>query len=213
MSSNRVICEKMSTREPRAFSFGSSLSSTISLPLLSIRCTSVVYSPVTASFCSAPSNRYGWLQHLRSCMTMLSSRVRLASPLLTAVKSFISSRWYHSRCMVLMPTYSLISFFGGRSFSTSLFSRRSRNGRSTLCSFDTTACCCSASSKLNHSLKSSELENTSGSRKLSSAHSSCRLFCSGVPVISSRFCDSKMRSICDKLECSFLSRCASSTMM
>lgn len=39
----------------------------------------------------------------------------------------------------------------------------------------------------NHSSKSSEEANISGRRKFSNAHSSCRLFCSGVPVSSSRF--------------------------
>ena len=43
---------------------------------------------------------------------------------------------------------------------------------------------CAASSKM------------SGSRKLSIAHSSCRLFCSGVPVISSRKCVENSRTFC-----------------
>ena len=41
--------------------------------------------------------------------------------------------------------------------------------------------------KENHESKSSEDPNTSGSKKLSSAQSSCILFCSGVPVTNSRF--------------------------
>ena len=65
---------------------------------------------------------------------------------------------------------------------------------------------------LNHSSKSSEDENTSGSRKLSSAHSSCRLFCSGVPVMSRRDCVFISRTTPDSFEFSFLMRCASSMM-
>lgn len=61
---------------------------------------------------------------------------------------------------------------------------------------------------VNHESKSSDEPNTSGSKKLSSAHSSCRLFCSGVPVTSRRFLLSRMRMICDSIEFSFLMRCA-----
>lgn len=52
----------------------------------------------------------------------------------------------------------------------------------TLCSWLTTSASESLSWTLNHSSNFSALENTSGSRKLSSAHSSCRLFCNGVPA-------------------------------
>ena len=37
---------------------------------------------------------------------------------------------------------------------------------------------------------------TSGSRKLRSAHSSCRLFCSGVPVMSSLKLVWNIRTVC-----------------
>lgn len=43
----------------------------------------------------------------------------------------------------------------------------------------------------------SDEANTSGKRKLSSDHSSCRLFCSGVPVKSRRFVDRNSRTISD----------------
>lgn len=38
---------------------------------------------------------------------------------------------HHLRCMSLMPILRMVSFFGGRPRSTSLFTRRSRKGRST----------------------------------------------------------------------------------
>ena len=41
--------------------------------------------------------------------------------------------------------------------------------------------------KVNHESKSAEEPKTSGSKKLSRAHSSCMLFCRGVPVMSKRF--------------------------
>ena len=93
----------------------------------------------------------------------------------------------------------MTSFLGLSRFSTSDLRRRSRKGRSTACSRSISE----LSPKqllnrhhrrsiigrvgknkkktdllvLNHSSKSSDELKTSGSRKLSSAHSSCRLFC------------------------------------
>lgn len=69
-------CEKMSTLESRDLSFGSSLSSRTILPAFSTRWSPVVYGGPG----SAPWNRYGWLQHLRSCIAMLSSRERSPPP-------------------------------------------------------------------------------------------------------------------------------------
>lgn len=190
-SSMRVICEKMSTRDPRSFNRGKSLSSSTILPLLSTRWSPVTYGGPG----SAPSNRYGWLQHLRSCMTTLRRRERSAEPSMAAT-SFCSRALYHLRCISLMPILRMVSFFGGRPRSTSAFKRRSKNGLRTLWSWETTsasrAAFCPSSSPSaaapapNHSSKRSEEEKTSGSRKLSRAHSSWRLFCSGVPVMSRR---------------------------
>jgi len=104
-----------------------------------------------------------------------------------------------------MPTFRIISFFGGSDFSTSALSRRSRNGRSTLCSCCTTSTLSSPSAPVpNHSSNCPALPNTSGSRKLSSAQSSCRLFCSGVPVMSNRNCVGIVRTILDSEEFGFL---------
>mmetsp|Transcript_598 Transcript_598/g.2314 ORF Transcript_598/g.2314 Transcript_598/m.2314 type:complete len:290 (+) Transcript_598:1952-2821(+) len=113
-----------------------------------------------------------------------------------------------------MPTFRIISFFGGSDFSTSALSRRSRNGRSTLCSCCTTSTLSSPSAPVpNHSSNCPALPNTSGSRKLSKAQSSCRLFCNGVPVMSKRLLHANMRIVLDRREFSFLMRCASSMMM
>mmetsp|Transcript_11440 Transcript_11440/g.23912 ORF Transcript_11440/g.23912 Transcript_11440/m.23912 type:complete len:217 (-) Transcript_11440:773-1423(-) len=107
----------------------------------------------------------------------------------------------------------MISFFGGRPFSTSFFSRRSKKGRSTLWSCCTTSCWSLSPSILNQSSNCSLSWKSSGTRKLSSAHSSCRLFCRGVPVMSSRLLHFSVRSTTLSREFSFLMRCASSMMM
>ena len=64
----------------------------------------------------------------------------------------------------------------------------------------------------NHESNWSADEKTSGRRKLRSAQSSCRLFCMGVPVMSSRECESRERSTCESFDSSFFMRCASSTI-
>ena len=83
------------------------------------------------------------------------------------------------------------------SSSTSCLRRRRRKGRRIWWSFVTTESCisplitCSSEfsfekSKSNHAWNESRSSKIFGSRKLSSDHSSGRLFCSGVPVSSSR---------------------------
>ncbi len=149
-------------------------------------------------------------------MTMLSRRVLpsfLPTPPLTASMSFSRMLLYHLRCISVSPTNRLISFLGRSDFSTSALTRRSRKGRSTLCSCCTTWSWFSSPLPLNHDSKSSELLKTSGRRKLSSDHSSMRLFCSGVPVIRRRERELKARTICESIESTFLIRCASSITM
>lgn len=128
--------------------------------------------------------------------------------------SFSRSILYHFLCISVIPTYRLISFFGSNECSTSALTRRSKNGRSTLCSCLTTASGSDVSFVLNHASKSSLPsapshlaphadpvrsthldENTSGKMKFNRAHSSCRLFCSGVPVINSLPRDVNIRMI------------------
>ena len=86
MSSKRVICEKIKTREPFSFKRFSSLSSSTSLPLFSMRCSPAKYGGPG----SAPWNKYGWLQHLRNCITMFSSLER-SPPLFTTSMSFCNA--------------------------------------------------------------------------------------------------------------------------
>ena len=105
---------------------------------------------------SAPSKRYGWLQHFRSCINTLSNLILpdLPAPL-TISMSFIRifvyldqqsitttynktiQNTHHSLCILQSPTYIFISFFGGSFFSTSDLRRRSRKGRRTLWSLFT----------------------------------------------------------------------------
>ena len=67
-------CEKMRQREPCCLSRSRSLSSTIIFPAFVTR-----WSPNGSSdLSSTPSKRYGWLQHLRSCMTRFIKRDLLA---------------------------------------------------------------------------------------------------------------------------------------
>mmetsp|Transcript_8914 Transcript_8914/g.21078 ORF Transcript_8914/g.21078 Transcript_8914/m.21078 type:complete len:201 (+) Transcript_8914:1674-2276(+) len=198
MSSTRVIWLKTKTLLPSALALSSSLSSTRSFALFSIRCSpSMKGGPG-----SWPSKRYGWLQHLRSCITMLSNRERSPPLPLIASTSFFSTLAYSAFCILLMGMYMLISVFWGRPFSTSALRRRRRKGRRMRCSFPVTSSAFSEDSK--NASKSSASANSSGSRKLSSAHSSCRLFCSGVPVSSKREWVLSSRTTSESCEFSFL---------
>mmetsp|Transcript_18212 Transcript_18212/g.47508 ORF Transcript_18212/g.47508 Transcript_18212/m.47508 type:complete len:284 (+) Transcript_18212:1770-2621(+) len=199
----------MSTRDPCACSFVRSLSSTISLPpLFTMCCRFGSYGGPS----SAPSNRYGWLQHLRSCIRMFNSRIfsTLPAPFSTSI-SLLSTFVYHSRCILERPTYTFVSFFGGRLFSTSALRRRSIKGLRSLWSFEIISFCMSPSSAvLNHASKSSCEPKTSGTMKLRSAQSSFKLFCSGVPVRRRRLRDLNSRTVTDSFDASFLMRWASS---
>lgn len=62
--------------------------------------------------------------------TVQSAALRLP-PGLNCEECRIDCDAYHSRCILLRPTYILISFFGSSVFSTSAFIRRSRKGRRT----------------------------------------------------------------------------------
>mmetsp|Transcript_15263 Transcript_15263/g.41105 ORF Transcript_15263/g.41105 Transcript_15263/m.41105 type:complete len:254 (-) Transcript_15263:161-922(-) len=206
MSSMRVIWLKISTREPPALSLSSSLSRSVILPAFSMSRWSLM-----KGGSSAPSKRYGWLAHLRSCISTLSMRV-LFPPLIDCTTSMFLERMleYHLVCMSLMPISSLISRLGGRLFSTSDLRRRSRKGRRILCSCSRMSPGAESPSMLNHWSKVSDSEKMSGSKKLSIAQSSCRLFWSGVPEMSMRKCVENMRTTFESTPCSFLMRCASS---
>mmetsp|Transcript_13792 Transcript_13792/g.29115 ORF Transcript_13792/g.29115 Transcript_13792/m.29115 type:complete len:207 (+) Transcript_13792:3709-4329(+) len=105
---------------------------------------------------------------------------------------------------------SLVSFFGGSAQATSFLTRRNMNGRRTVCNFRITFSCPSFPDMENHSSNCSESPNISGSRKFSRAHSSCRLFWRGVPVIKRRKPVLSNRTALLSEEFSFLILCASS---
>mmetsp|Transcript_40665 Transcript_40665/g.129746 ORF Transcript_40665/g.129746 Transcript_40665/m.129746 type:complete len:200 (-) Transcript_40665:691-1290(-) len=109
----------------------------------------------------------------------------------------------------------MVSFLGGRPFSTSALRRRRRKGRSTLCSCATTSAWSPPSSPPlpNHSSNWPAEWKTSGRRKLRSAQSSWRLFWRGVPVMSRRKLVLRVRTTLESMEFSFLIRCASSMTM
>mmetsp|Transcript_5181 Transcript_5181/g.21328 ORF Transcript_5181/g.21328 Transcript_5181/m.21328 type:complete len:333 (+) Transcript_5181:1093-2091(+) len=208
MSSMRVICENTRTRDDCALSLGSSLVRSTSLPALSQRCGPSTYGGPG----SAPSNRYGWLHTLRSCMRMLRSWTRSGPPSALSVCASLDKIFvYHSRCISVSPMYSLTSRFGGRSFSTSFLMRRNMKGRNTVWSFLTTFSLASSSASIeNHDSKSVSEAKMSGSRKLSNAQSSLRLFWSGVPVMRRRNLVGMSRTTFERLDLGFLMRCASS---
>mmetsp|Transcript_11281 Transcript_11281/g.35957 ORF Transcript_11281/g.35957 Transcript_11281/m.35957 type:complete len:249 (-) Transcript_11281:699-1445(-) len=217
MSSTLAMVVKRSTRCPAALSRLSSLSTTTSLPQLVTRC-----SPSTKGGPgSAPSKRYGWLQTFLKCITTLCMAVPPALDDSRPLKSRSSTRRYQSACIGDRGRKSLTSFFGGKPFSTSALSRRSITPCSSRCSRsrDETETWPALESK--ERSKGSDVLKMSGKRKLSSAHSSCRLFWMGVPVSSSRLqpaapcmSEPQMRlSSRISRQFMFFSRCPSSMMM
>ena len=104
----------------------------------------------------------------------------------------------------------IVSVLRGRSFSTSALSLLIMNGLNSRCNCSTNICVLSRSDdcKLNSSSKRSAEANTSGSRKLSRAQSSCKLFWSGVPVTNNRFSVFSNLTVFDSCARSFLMRCA-----
>mmetsp|Transcript_46269 Transcript_46269/g.121360 ORF Transcript_46269/g.121360 Transcript_46269/m.121360 type:complete len:204 (+) Transcript_46269:1474-2085(+) len=125
--------------------------------------------------------------------------------------SFLIRSPYMACCHSLIHEKRMNSYFLGMPISTSAFSLRNRNGRRIWWSLVTTPSCISPlktfsslssreKSKSNHAWKESRSSKMFGRRKLSSDQSSVRLFCSGVPVSSSRlqvslqmFLSSRMR--------------------
>mmetsp|Transcript_8051 Transcript_8051/g.17597 ORF Transcript_8051/g.17597 Transcript_8051/m.17597 type:complete len:217 (+) Transcript_8051:2062-2712(+) len=215
MSIMRVICEKISTLCPRAFIFTSSLCSSTILPHEVYR-----WSPIGSCVrSSTPGKRYGWLQHFLNCITIFRMAVRepleLVEEAELMVSMSLSSTWrYRFFCTEDIPVNKMVSDLGGRDFSTSALSLRSMKGLSSLCSWPIMRCLASwsSTSRLNQSSNWSEEANTSGSRKFSRAHSSCRLFCRGVPVSSSLCLVFSCRTVVENCEASFFRRWASSMM-
>jgi len=115
-----------------------------------------------------------------------------------------------------------ISIFGSSAFSTSRFMRRIMKGRIILCScfilwqFRSSSYALvrlSSALRSNHSSKSADDWKISGSKKLSKDQSSCKLFCSGVPVSSSLYLDFISLILFDVWLSSFFILWASSMMM
>lgn len=103
-----------------------------------------------------------------------------------------------NRTILSYPYWPTRSVTGNYHHNTILtLIRLSRKGRSTPWSLVTSDSLSATSAALNQESKSSAELNTSGSRKLSSDHSSWRLFCSGVPVSRRRFCDLNVRTTSD----------------
>ena len=110
-----------------------------------------------------------------------------------------------------------VSFLGGMSVATSSLTRRRRCGAMAVCSW----CTCSWVVMSPYRFtKSFDDLNFSGSMKFSSDHSSSVLFCSGVPVMSTRMCwpwyscwpaSAISANALTSLASEFFSRCASST--
>mmetsp|Transcript_38287 Transcript_38287/g.95145 ORF Transcript_38287/g.95145 Transcript_38287/m.95145 type:complete len:300 (+) Transcript_38287:807-1706(+) len=175
---------------------------------------------------SPPEMRSGWLQFLRSCISMLFSAVApmgalpplifcSMSLMVLSTSASLKVRWVFTMC-----AYRMISFLRGRLVSTSPLSRRRRNGLRIPCNFSTTLTRLVASwssvafwsvEKSNQDWNCDSDENTSGSRKWRRLHSSGRLFCSGVPVRSSLLAAGICLSSRISLQSKFFRRWPSST--
>ena len=96
----------------------------------------------------------------------------------------LSSSWRESsHCVALIGTYTVASVLRGSVASTSRLRRRTMKAESStphLAMVDS-----STWPRLRSKARSKAAESakSSGCRKWSSAHSSCRLFCSGVPGV------------------------------
>lgn len=67
-------------------------------------CHKTLYCYLQGGPSSAPSNRYGWLQTFRSCMSTFKRRTRAGPPnMLSSWASFCSTFTYQSCCMGVRP--------------------------------------------------------------------------------------------------------------
>ena len=164
------------------------------------------------------SKRSGWLHTLRSCMSTFMMPRKEPEPSVSRVWPLAMKSSYSSRCRFASGHGTTTSILSLRLFSTSFLSRRSRKGRRILCSRSMTSwltvsvpSIMPVTGLLNQSLNSLWLSKMCGIRKCSSDQSSIRLFCSGVPVSSSRRFELKLSSVCQRCERKFLMWCASSS--
>mmetsp|Transcript_15157 Transcript_15157/g.46870 ORF Transcript_15157/g.46870 Transcript_15157/m.46870 type:complete len:280 (-) Transcript_15157:1273-2112(-) len=217
MSNMRVICEKMSTRESWDWSFGNNFDNKTSLPVFSQRCGP----SRNGGPGSAPSKRYGWLQHFRSCISndwsFFQAPVAGGADLSDADRSSSannddwrkSRRLYHQRCDSASGQRIFVSSFGGNVFSTSALTRRFMRGPSMACAAARPALAppfprSNAASNLPESGK------TSGKRKFNNAQSSWRSFWSGVPVNNNARSQWSFRTAFEMSDASFFTMCPSS---
>mmetsp|Transcript_14977 Transcript_14977/g.62333 ORF Transcript_14977/g.62333 Transcript_14977/m.62333 type:complete len:356 (-) Transcript_14977:81-1148(-) len=224
-SSCMVNWLKMSTFEPSRRSLGSSLLRKSILPLaltsgsdaLSWPGAGASSAPAAASVCAcalssssrAPSMENGWLQTLRSCMHVLRSAGTLR-PRMSAPTEPSRSARYHTRCAGVSSTFIMTSSLAGSSPLpiTSSLVRRSRSG----CSMRRMDCTCRADVTWpKFPCHSSSSPNVSSSSRLSSENSSRELFCTGVPVSSSRWSRASSCTLARVALSMPLRRCASST--
>jgi hypothetical protein len=137
MSRTRVICVKMRTRCPFSYRRFKSLSTMLSLPQFSTRCSpsgsrdrsstpsnlqpgdcrgegqhTVVELAITKSY---NTYRYGWPQHFRSCMTIFKTTVRFLLVVfpVTLSRSRNNSFLYSCFCIFDIPTMRIVSVLGG----------------------------------------------------------------------------------------------------
>eukprot|EP00964_Phaeocystis_antarctica_P050375 scaffold29246_cov66-Phaeocystis_antarctica.AAC.7 len=207
-------CEKSSTRWPSERSLGRSLARSTSLPEAESIASRASASPmprVTDS--STPRIRKGWLQHLRSSICTLSSEGSGACsrPETSTSRRASSTARYIFFWSSVISTHTTVSSSGASEsspLSTSPLRRRSKYGRMASRSSSTWSAAVSVPKR---SRNASSDGKSSGSSRLSSAHSSVVLFCSGVPVSMTVYSALTARSSAATAESLFLRRCASST--
>mmetsp|Transcript_23371 Transcript_23371/g.55799 ORF Transcript_23371/g.55799 Transcript_23371/m.55799 type:complete len:285 (+) Transcript_23371:16-870(+) len=235
MSIIRVIWKKISTLWPFFFSVRSIRSSSCIFPDAASTRSSVTQSPSSST---GASNRNGWLQHLRICIIMLSTDTRgfafaipgapfpreLSAIMFASVPSAIAL--LYRTCSSVSPAKTTYTRLSGSSRTTSALSLRRRKGSRIACSFETMCedaswdtmdampppLAPSSSSKLNQDWKVVSESKMSGRMKLSSDHSSERLFCKGVPDSNRRFAARSVLSSRSNLQSLFFRRCPSSTV-
>ena len=78
------------------------------------------------------SNKLGWLQTFRSCMSTFITESKFPLSKVSFVLARLMKSSYKNRCLLDNGHLTTCSYFLGNCFSTSLFSLRSRKGRRTL---------------------------------------------------------------------------------
>jgi len=164
------------------------------------------------------SKRSGWLHTLRSCMRTFMMPRKEPEPSVLRVWPLAIKSSYRRRCRLERGHGTTCSILSLSDFSTSFLRRRSKKGRRILCSRSMTSWLTVSVPSImpvtgleNQSLNSLCDSKICGMRKCSSDQSSMRLFCSGVPVSSSRRFELKLSSVCQRCERKFLMWCASSS--